>query len=400
MHGTPPAAIDSEVSVRTEPYRLFFPLAALLGIAGVAHWLLFSLGAIGRYLGRFHAVTQTQSFLLAFAVGFLLTAIPKRTRSAPASRVEIGALAVLVPLVSVATLHGSDLLGQAAYGAALVVLAQFAIRRFVGRASGRRPPASFALVPVALAAGLGGAALTAAGLVGLVPAWALGLGRRFVFEGVFSCLALGIGPFFLPLALRGEAAPDAGPSARRPLVAYALTGLVLVGSLALDESGSTRLGPLARGLVAVAVLGLSGAWRLPTRPGLNRRLLWAAAWMIPLGLLLAAAFPDRRVEALHVAFIGGFGVLAFAVAAHVTFGHTGRAAEQDGRPFLLVAFAALVLSAMLLRALATSVPERYFEVLGAAAVLWVAAVLSWAVLLVPKLWRAAPAGAAAPHTAP
>ena len=173
--------------LRAEPFRLFFPLAAVLGVAGVSPWLLFSTGVIERYLGRFHAVTQTQAFLVTFAAGFLLTAIPKRTGTGPASTIEIAALAVLLPAVSLATLFDAEVLGQAAYAASLILLAQFAVRRFVAKAAGRRPPASFALVPVGLLAGLVGAALSAAGLSSLVPAWALGLGRRLVFEGVFTC---------------------------------------------------------------------------------------------------------------------------------------------------------------------------------------------------------------------
>ena len=151
-------------SVRSEPFRLFFPLAFVLGAGGVTHWLLFTLGLYGEYLGRFHAVTQTQAFLWAFAVGFLFTAVPKRTQTAPASVLEIGALLLLLPAVSLATLFGAEVLGQAAYGAMLLIVAQFALRRFLGRTAGRRPPASFVLVPLGVVAGLAGALLTSLGL--------------------------------------------------------------------------------------------------------------------------------------------------------------------------------------------------------------------------------------------
>src|SRR5438876_1223313 len=90
--------------LRSEPFRLFFPLAFLLGAAGVSHWVLFSAGLLGRYLNAFHAVTQMQSFMVAFAGGFLMTAIPKRTRTAPATWIEIAGLALLLPAVSLAEL--------------------------------------------------------------------------------------------------------------------------------------------------------------------------------------------------------------------------------------------------------------------------------------------------------
>ena len=372
-------------SLRREPFRIFFPLAFALGILGVAHWVLFTTGLFGRYLARFHAVTQTQSFLVAFAAGFLLTAVPKRTGTPPASVLEIGALLGLVPLVSIATLLEHDAAGQIAYALALLVLAQFAVRRFVARAAGRRPPASFALVPVGLAAGLVGAACSAAGLALDVPAWVLGIGRKLVFEGVFLCLALGIGAFFLPLAGRGEAAPDL--DAKRPGVALAYlgAGLAIVSGLAIEEAGWPRLGSLLCGVTATAVLLASGALRPPTRPGANRRLVWAAACALPIGLLGAAALPDHRIEALHVTFVGGFGLLAFAVAMHVGLGHSGRDAEQAGHPWPVVAFGALILAAMALRASALAIPAHYFGWLGAAASLWLAGACVWAWFLFSRL---------------
>jgi uncharacterized protein involved in response to NO len=384
------------VSYRAEPFRLFFPLALVLGAAGVAHWVLYTTGAIGSYLGRFHATTQTQAFLVAFAAGFLLTALPKRTRTEPASWLEIGALLALLPIVSLATLLDAQVIGQIAYAAALLVIAQFAIRRFVARAAGRRPPASFALVPIGLVAGLVGAALTSAGLAESAPAWTLAMGRRLAYEGVFTCLALGIGAFFLPLAGRGEGAPDLDKGKKLAVIAYLGAGLLIVAGLVVEVAGAPRIGALLRGVVALAVLLVSGAYRPPTRPGANRWLVWISAWAIPIGLLGAAVFPDHRVESLHVMFVGGFGLLAFTVSAHVALGHTGQEAAQAGRPWPVLAFGALFAGAMAMRVSVTAVPEHYFGWLGTAASLWLAGATAWAVLVLPGLLRAPAESAAAP----
>ena len=376
------------VSLRAEPFRLLFPLAFVLGVAGVAHWVLYTTGAIGTYLGRFHATTQTQAFLVAFAAGFLLTALPKRTGTPPASWLEIGALLGLLPVVSLATLFDAQVIGQIAYAAALLIIAQFAIRRFASRAAGRRPPASFALVPIGLVSGLVGAVLTSAGLAESAPVWTLELGRRLAYEGMFTCLTLGIGAFFLPLAGRGEGAPDLDKGKKFTLVAYVAAGLLIVAGLVVEVGGAPQIGALIRGVVALAVLVASGAYRVPSRPGANRWLLWIAAWAIPLGLLGAALFPDHRVEALHVMFVGGFGLLAFAVSTHVVLGHTGHEAAQSGRPWPVLAFGALFAVAMGARVSVTAVPEHYFGWLGAAASLWLAGATAWAFLVLPRLWRA------------
>ena len=376
------------VSLRAEPFRLLFPLAFVLGVAGVAHWVLYTTGAIGTYLGRFHATTQTQAFLVAFAAGFLLTALPKRTGTPPASWLEIGALLGLLPVVSLATLFDAQVIGQIAYAAALLIIAQFAIRRFASRAAGRRPPASFALVPIGLVSGLVGAVLTSAGLAESAPVWTLELGRRLAYEGMFTCLTLGIGAFFLPLAGRGQGAPDLDKGKKFTLVAYVAAGLFIVAGLVVEVGGAPQIGALIRGVVALAVLVASGAYRVPSRPGANRWLLWIAAWAIPLGLLGAALFPDHRVEALHVMFVGGFGLLAFAVSTHVVLGHTGHEAAQSGRPWPVLAFGALFAVAMGARVSVTAVPEHYFGWLGAAASLWLAGATAWAFLVLPRLWRA------------
>src|SRR5262245_15219108 len=86
---------------RAEPYRLLFPLGALLAWAGVLHWLLLASSAIAEYRSTFHAITQIQGFMTCFAVGFLFTFIPRRTGGLPASAWQI-AVAVVAPVATTA----------------------------------------------------------------------------------------------------------------------------------------------------------------------------------------------------------------------------------------------------------------------------------------------------------
>ncbi|HEY8923682.1 MAG TPA: NnrS family protein [Polyangia bacterium] len=375
--------------LRREPFRLFFPLGLVLGAAGIAHWLLFTTGLSRHYLGRFHAVTQTQAFLVAFAAGFLGTAIPKRTRTAPATWLELGTLLIALPVVSLATLLDLEAVGQVAYAVALVTLAQFAARRFVRRGA-RRPPASFALVPIGLLAGLAGAGFIVASRVGAgaLPGWAHALGARLTLEGVFTCLTLGVGAFFLPLAGRGQAAPDLTPERRWPAAAYAGGGAAIIAGLLLEVLGATRVGPALRGTVALAIIAGSGAWRLPSRPGTNRTLLWLGIWALPVGLLGAAAFPAARVAALHVMFVGGFGVLSFAVSTHVALGHSGQEARQSARSRAVAGFGALFALALVARIAAPGDPANYFRWLGVAAGAWMLGAIVWAAIVLPSVLRA------------
>ncbi|MFT3764118.1 MAG: NnrS family protein [Minicystis sp.] len=374
-------------SIRAEPYRVFFPLAVALGAAGVAPWLLLGAGATSRYLGVFHALTQMESFMLALAAGFLLTAVPKRTRSAPASGIEIAALALLLPAIPAAAFLDHYAAAQIAYIGALLVLAQFAVRRLAGGLAGRRPPASFALVPVGILAGITGAAMSLATTIPGAPAW-LGAGRAFVLEGVFLCLVLGVGAFFFGLALRGEAAPDVPSSTRgrATMAAHALAGVAILAGLLVEQLGAPRVGLLLRAAVVLAVFGAAGAFRYPSRPGLNRRLVWLAGLAVPAGLVTAAIFPEHRIAAMHLLYVGGFGLMGLTVAAHVALGHGGFTADQEGRPGAVVAFGVLFLAAAVLRASAGLVPAAYLAWLGAAAAFWLAGACVWAAYLIPKMW--------------
>jgi len=83
-----------EVVWRREPFRIFFPLGIALAWIGIGHWVAYAAGWIGTYSCTAHGLVQIQGFLLAFALGFLLTAIPRRTASEPASAIGIVAAAL------------------------------------------------------------------------------------------------------------------------------------------------------------------------------------------------------------------------------------------------------------------------------------------------------------------
>ncbi len=155
------AVVTAASRWRHEPFRLFFPLAVVLGWVGIGHWLLYVAGVTRSYSCFFHGLVQVQAFLMAFAIGFLLTAIPRRTSSAPASALELGLAAAALVTNVAAALVERWVVAELAYAALFVLLLQFALRRFLGAAGGRRPPAAFVLIPIGMLHGIGGAALIA-----------------------------------------------------------------------------------------------------------------------------------------------------------------------------------------------------------------------------------------------
>src|SRR5690606_13480957 len=79
---------------RSQPYRIFFPLGAALAWAGVLPWLISALD-LGPGKGPIvHSIAQIQGFLACFAVGFLMTMIPRRTGTAPPTSLELALCAL------------------------------------------------------------------------------------------------------------------------------------------------------------------------------------------------------------------------------------------------------------------------------------------------------------------
>jgi uncharacterized protein involved in response to NO len=374
---------------RREPFRVFFPLAVVLGWVGIGHWLLYVAGVTTSYSCLFHGLVQVQAFLMAFALGFLFTAIPRRTSSAPPSTLELGVAVIGLCIVVAAAVAERWALAELAYAILFVLLLQFAVRRFLGGGAARRPPAAFVLIPIGMLHGLAGAALIAASSLPGTSQTLLAFGRLLVEQGVFLCFAVGIGGLVLPLMSGATPPADLGssPRERRKAAAYLLAGMLIFASFVVEQQGGVRFGPLLRAAVVALGLGVGGgAWRPPGKPGLHRRFVWVSAWLMPAGLAFAALMPDYRVPALHVLFIGGFALMAFGVATHVALTHLNLETLALGNPPAVAVLGGSIILAMLGR-LVADWSATYFEHLGAAAAVWIAGSAVWLAFIGPKLLR-------------
>ena len=374
---------------RTEPFRLFFPLGVLLAWVGIGHWLLYALGVTQTYSCQLHGLVQMQGFMMAFAVGFLLTAIPRRTQTAPPAAAEMALLTAALVATTAAAVGERWVAAETAYLAVFGVVLRFALRRLRAAAGARRPPAAFVLVPFAIFHGVVGGLLVLAATLPGVPGTLMALGRLFVEQGVFLCLIVGVGALVLPLMAGAPPPADLGatPAEKRKAIVYAGAGITIALSLVVEWLGYERLGPILRAGVVTAGLGLGGgAWRRPGKPGAHRRLVWLAVWLVPTGLVVAAVWPSYRVPALHILFIGGFSLMAFGVATHVALSHLGLDALATGRPRAVVILGLSFLLALAAR-LAADMSNTYFDHLGWAAAVWIAGSAVWLAFLGPRLLR-------------
>lgn len=366
--------------VRREPFRLLFPLGALLALVGVLPWLLFGAGLSRLYLGVYHAFTMTQAFLIAVAAGFLGTMLPRRTGAAPLSPWELALLAASLAAIPLSLFVDRVALAEFFYLVGIGTLAQFALRRL--RRSRQPIPPSFVLIPFALVAGAVGALLLIGSSFG-ARAWTIAVGRGLVEEGVLLPLVMALAPMLTPIILDDQRGPDAGD--RRLKLLHLAVGAVFTGSFALSWTWP-RLGLAIRGLLAaLEIVVVSDLVRVPRAPGLHRRLYQLAMLLVPVGLLAAAARPPYRVPLLHLTFVGGLSLLVFSVGAHVTFLHTGHDELARRRPWPLAAVAVLTLAATVVRASAERVAASYVEMLGLAAAMWLLAAATWAIYLGPMM---------------
>ncbi len=395
MSGPPKRGAPGLVAaVRHDPWRVFFPLAILLGWAGVFPWILWAAGLSEAFRAVFHATTQVQGFLTALALGFLFTFVPRRTGTPPPSAATLAA--GLIAPVAVGALAWRQHLAapQIVWAVCVAAVAVFVGRRALGAGGARRLPPVFVWVPVALVAGIAGAiAIAVAAVRGPheeLQLWLLG--RGLVMQGFVTALVVGVGGTMLPTLTRGDAAPlERGDGGGR--VAQLAAALVFLASFPVEVYAAPRLGFALRAAAAGGVLvGVARLWRLPAMPGLHRRLIWIAAWLLPVGYVVSAILPEQRSTALHVTFIGSFALLALSVALHVTLSHGGHPASLGGRPWQVWCLGLLLAAATVFRLLVGLDPPRMKIWLALAAASFLLATLAWSALAVPALRAGASPG--------
>lgn len=382
--------------LREEPFLVFFALGLVFGWLGVSHWILYATGLSETYSGTGHAALQLECFELAFAAGFLFTALPRRTKSPAPSIATIAIMALALVLTAGASLFERPTLASIGYLVSLAMLAGFALRRLVaaGGLAERRPPATFVLVPIGLVMGFVGGLLSSNLFETSLAVSSLGF--DLIRQGVFFCLVIGVGSLILPLVLGYPPPRDLSPENRADLILPAVVGLMIGASIVVEHLAGVRGAATLRGvLVIYGLVAFAGIHRWPTKPGLQRRFAWIAAWFVPTGPLLAGLFPDYRIALLHLTFVSGFGLLTFVVGAHVVLGHTGREALRDRAKWPVLVYGASMIIAAVTRFSADHLLDSYFQHLAYASLVWLAGTVAWVVLLATRAPAEVPSEVAA-----
>ena len=107
---------------------------------------------------------------------------------------------------------------------------------------------------------------------------------------------------------------------------------------------------------------------------------------MPVGLFASAIWPDYRVPAMHILYIGGFSLMVFGVGSHVAMSHLNMEQLAIGRPPSVIILGAAFVIALCAR-LAADASNAYFIYLGWAAAVWIAGSAVWLAFFGPKLLR-------------
>ncbi len=362
--------------ITRDPYRIFFPLGILFGVVGVAIWPAYSFHLTATYSGRAHALVQTFGFLYAFVAGFLLTAVPRFTGTPPPSMPAQYALALTLLVSVVSSELRAFEIGTTAFLVAHMMLLALVVGRFVRRR--QNPPPPFALIGLALAAGLAGAIIESAVAWELVSSSLDLLGKRLLTEGMVMLLVLGIGGFLGPRLLGYAPLPQHEKPIEGDPRLPAIAGAVLLAMLVADYGFGLAWTAWVRAVIVSGLIVSSlQLWHLPAVRTTLSWTIWIAHWVIAAGVWVVAAAPKYRADFLHLLFAGGFSLLILAIGMRVTLSHGGHDLSAERKSWPLRIALTLALIATLARIGAPFAPNTYFDHLMWAALLWIGGVLIW-----------------------
>ncbi len=369
-----------------DPYQLLFPLGIAHAVIGAATWI-FYLAQKVPYPAKFHAHHMFSGFLLSFAAGFLLTAIPRFTGARRCSPREL-TIAVAISILSFVFDHSAIAL------ILLLFVSGFILRRFSEKTY--NPPPHFIFLPAGLLLGIvGSAILTLIEFNWLDSSLAL-TGKLFLYYGTMLAFLLGIGAKLISALLGWAPVPThqikplntlklntvERPKLLTPPVFQLILFLVsfVLEAFMLPEMGRA-LRAVCASWIAVQYWHLH---RHPKSPGKLPFWIWISAWTLIIGLWVHALFPSFGIHAAHLIFMSGFGLITLLVASRVSLAHGGYALELESSSRIYAATSILIILAALTRFTAIWT-DSYFQHLAYAAAVWVVALVAWSIFFIPKI---------------
>ncbi|MCK6596150.1 MAG: NnrS family protein [Bacteriovoracaceae bacterium] len=340
-------------NIYNEPYRLMFPLGTLYLLWGIFLWIP-QLWSQESYPITLHRTLVLNGFMAMFVGGFLMTAVPKFSRTHAATKGEtlsyVVATLIIIGLAFLIT--EPILLSLSSIQAFLIFI--FAFRRF--RLTKASPPFTFVFIFVGfllwILAGIPG------NLFSQIPQVSL------QYDGAILAFILGIGSKLIPGILgHSEILPPHQSSLKKitlfssiPKYFYLLM-LLFASSFLLD----VQYGNWLRFFI---VLFMSMRfWKIYLLPPIKTSLticIWISSWLILLSVFLKAIWIEGFIHAGHSFFINGIVLLSILVATRVLVAHGPMKKELENSKWIYAVAFFIVLAAAT-RVSAYLMPDTYYR---------------------------------------
>lgn len=361
-----------------EPYAIFFPLGLLSAVLGVTLWIFVSLGWLVAYPNWQHASWMVFGFLISFVTGFLMTAVPRMSGAAHASKNELK-LGVLLLCLSLIFSYISRQFGGLLHICQILFLVFFIGRRFLKRT--QNPPTIFLYIPVGLLSGLAGSVISLL----FYSEWLTSsewytYSKLLLYQALILNLIVGLGSRLVPVLSRVEGAlkPDQ-PGAVQSALSFLPTLLMLNISFIIEAFLNLQAGIVLRVLVLAWMFIAKFKILTPrSRAGNLGGALRLSCWAILVSYVGMAINPELYTHYLHGVLIGGVSIMTLSVAVRVVLAHGGFSLDEELSSKTIVAVVGLLVLATLIRVFARDHNGlSYLGHLGVASAIFLIALSVW-----------------------
>lgn len=375
--------------MKIDPYRIIFPVGIFLSFFGIGAWLPFGFKWLNAYPVNYHASIMIGGFLFLFALGFLMTAIPRFTGTETASFFELLGVSILNLALAFCCIFYFQSAFQFILFLQMIFLVVFGCRRFMKRAY--NPPTSFLFLALGILAGLFSVGVRCLETSFEIPSPLKLLAHNILFQGMMLCFVLGVGSRLIPALLGWSQLPQVkGPNKQEKrdydFIILSVLVFLLAISFIVEVFVDLQLGRVLRALITT--ITIIKFWKVISPPKVKTwvsKWLWASSWSLIIGLWGYALFPAYGVHLLHIFFIGGLSLMTLMIATRVTLAHGDHNMDLEVSSDALKWTGILILVAMLTRVVAPFMPKTYLSHLAYASMTWLAAMITWCYVFIKKI---------------
>lgn len=365
---------------KLEPYSIFFSMGLLSALFGVLLWLGFQTRFISFFPRQAHGNLMFFSFIWSYVAGFLMTAIPKMTRTESPKTVELFFAIFMVILQWVLNLRNETLLSIYLYLIQILFLLFFILRRIRHRQ--QIPFEGFVFIPFAFLSAFVGAWFFISSQNQNYQLFYFFSGQAFILN-----LICGLGSRLIPVITRVPAAipPDVN-TVKTKYLEFFIMAVLLNSSFYIEFLVNPQIGNFLKALVLIFIAIKNFKLLLP--PATRSFLGWgirSSILLMILGYVGLGLTSEISLPLLHLVYIGGFALITLMISTRVTLAHgpQNTAPELDSKAIVMT-FLFFGLAALFRVFAGTSLTSLF---LSLSIFLFIAALLTWSIRFLKELLR-------------